>query len=67
MEKLCRRFLAGKVEASNFREVGFTLSQMNDCIVLDQNDYTENLELLPQNELTSQESTHMCSLAGKLN
>jgi hypothetical protein len=76
MIKLRNRFLAGKVEASNFRYVGFTVTQMNRCIVLDQNEYTESLEPVnvsphrmsqKQSDLTPQESTTMRSLAGKLN
>ena len=76
MEKLRDRFLAGKVESSNFRYVGYQVTQNNGCLVLNQDDYAKSItvENVPANRLSNKsdklnqlESTQLRSLAGKLN
>ena len=76
MDKLRNKFLAGKLEESKFRYVGFKIMQENESIVIDQSDYIEEVEnerLSPHRAsqktdmLSSQELSSLRSLVGRLN
>lgn len=76
MEKLRDRFLAGKVESSVFRYVGFDVKQTESCVILDQNEYVNSLPMIKlslerasqtSDPLSKKESTVLRSIAGKLN
>ena len=45
IQRLCKRFLAGKQKDSNFKYVGYQITQLPDGIVLDQNEYVEGVEI----------------------
>lgn len=76
MSKLRDRFLAGKLEESIFKYIGFEIIQMDDGIILDQSSYINDLEngvLKPQRaiqkqaQLDNKESTLLRQLVGRLN
>ena len=76
MEKVRRRFYAGKVEEKTFKYIGFQVKQMENMVILDHSDYIEkvkNKTLDPErashkNEpLDEQEQTNFRQLIGQLN
>ena len=76
MEKVRRRFYAGKVEEKTFKYIGFQVKQMENMVILDHSDYIEkvlNKTLDPErashkNEpLNEQEQTNFRQLIGQLN
>ena len=77
MKKLCSRFLAGKIAERNFMYVGFEVKQDMTGIILDQQEYLQDLEnpvLKPvlvskksENDLSASDQTCLRQLVGKLN
>lgn len=79
MIPLRKRFLAGKLEEKDFSYVGFQIHQSCDSVILDQNDYVNNIEVETtwkmeigksdesQVELNCQELTSYRSLLGSIN
>ena len=45
IQKLCIRFLAGKQKDSHFKYVGYQITQLSSGILMDQNQYVENIEV----------------------
>ena len=69
-------FMVGKNEKQNFAYTGFLFSQKQSGIHIDQNHYTENLEVTPIDaqralnknaELSKEEYTDLRKMAGSLN
>jgi hypothetical protein len=76
MNKLTERFVAGKVEANNFRYIGFYFKQNRNGITIDQNEYLNELEtgLISTNRasqkldsLNQKEQTSLRQLVSRLN
>ena len=76
MNKLRGRFLAGKVEGSSFRYVGFDVRQDKKGIVVDHSEYMAKIEngeidprraVVKQDVLTGDEQTMLRQLVGRLN
>ena len=76
MTRLRDRFLAGKVEESHFRYIGFEVQQCDWGVILDQSSYISDLDcgmvkpqraLQKQQNLNSQEQTLLRQLVGRLN
>ena len=73
---LRKRFIAGKFEETAFSYIGFHVSQDDNGISLDQNDYINNLEtttissermLQKQDALSTEEHTNLRTIVGRLN
>ncbi|CAC5360729.1 unnamed protein product [Mytilus coruscus] len=76
MEKLRKRFIAGKIEEEDFRYIGFMIKQNNEGIQLDHSIYMEKLDhqhIEPQRafqklkQLTQEEQTDYRRMVGQLN
>jgi transposase InsO family protein len=76
MSKLRDRFLAGKLEESKFKYIGFEIVQSVDGIIMDQSSYIQELEngiltpqraMLKQAQLDGKEITLLRQLVGRLN
>ena len=76
MEKLRERFLAGKLEMGQFRYIGFEFKQTNGKILVDQNQYIQDMEngaVSPDrakdkdDDLRPREYTLLRQLVGRLN
>ncbi|CAG2239162.1 unnamed protein product [Mytilus edulis] len=76
MEKLRKRFIAGKIEEENFRYIGFMIKQNNEGIQLDHSIYMEKLDhqhIEPQRafqklkQLTQEEQKDYRRMVGQLN
>ena len=76
MSPLRRRFLAGKIESSEFRYVGFDIVQDEYGIIMDHSDYVSGVDdgvIDPQRAtnkqdfLTAEEQTLLRQLVGRLN
>ena len=75
MGPLRNRFLAGKLEEKDFSYVGFRLKQDAEKIILDQNDYVDNVEIEKvavkkgdsKDSLVGKEITAYRSLLGSVN
>ena len=76
MDPLNSEFKVGKNEAGNFSYTGFVITQTPDCIVLDQGQYTDGIEipkldsqrmLLKNDPLNEEEKSMYRRLAGILN
>lgn len=76
MERLKKRFLAGRLEEGQFRYIGFRMNQNDDGIMLDQEEYVEDVEsvkMMPQRatqkleSLSVKEHTELRGLVGRLN
>ena len=76
MDKMRERFLAGKLEESQFKYVGFNIMQQDDGILLDQTEYMGGLEdimIAPvrasnkSESLTLKELSMLRGLVGQMN
>lgn len=76
IRRLCKRFLAGKLEEGCFQYVGYQIRQTERGIILDQNDYTENITCTPlpavrqaqkHEKMNDAELTDYRALVGSLN
>jgi hypothetical protein len=76
MDRMRKRFLAGRIEEGNFQYVGYRLIQSEGQIVLDQNEYIDSLESIQipsartmqkNAELRDSEHTSLRGLVGRLN
>ena len=74
MDKLRNRFLAGKMEDTQFTYVGFGIKQTDESIILDQSEYMKELEYVNQNrasqkhgELNQTEQSLLRSQVGRIN
>ena len=73
MEPLRQRFIAGKVEAAEFKYVGFAVRQGSDGIQLNMDEYIDGIHLTkitPGEEdrpLTEEEASEYRSIVGRLN
>ena len=76
MSKLGKRFLAGRNQECDFKYVGYQVTQSTTGVMLDQNDYIENIKVPPMSaerqtqkndSLNRQELKQYRSLVGSLN
>lgn len=76
MAKLRQRFVAGRLSCKQFSYVGFQISQNNEGIMLEQNNYVQNIPhgdltmqrvAQKQAELNCSEYTELRQIVGKLN
>ena len=76
MDKLCVRFLAGKFEKDHFHYIGFSVSTVENALILDQEEYLTNIDLSDisvrknakqSDSLSEKELTELRSVTGKLN
>ena len=74
--KLCKRFLAGKHKENQFNYVGFQITQYSSGVLMDQNEYAENIDIKKMSAerethkddlLTTRELTDFRAMIGSLN